>query len=365
MQFHSPFQNYMYPSPVSIGAPLVTGRAYNKKKENKTRYELLEPTMIEKTLTGYRATKNVTQTNLPLQNVMTAYPPQYFNYARPCMTDFIRDNRSIKLTIDSIKLDWEKTDNFTNYITWAMITDIATAFGVSVAGAPAAAAAAGPTAAHQEDLNSKIKIKEFNSPELLSMVVEKACKDILNRENTVTNMVFTRSVKAEMNDEKKAKITIEFNTLSCKLKFYAMVLGNFVSNFPGFMSVCNTIPPMGFGMGCGIEMGEMIKKAEEQMKKTIKTAWVHFITQGTPKNSSSGGGDIHELKLLSNNKKYRKEYFLNESQTYTYVCDRILNELCKRKVRKDKDLFSALLSDYKKYYNAVNYLNKHYHKYLE
>ena len=364
MQIYSPFQNYMYPSPVSIGAPLVTGRAYNKKKEKKTRYELLEPTMIEKTLTGYRATKNVTQTNLPLQNVMTAYPPQYFNYARPCMTDFIRDNRSIKLTIDSIKLNWPP--NFIEFNS-QQITQFAEMFGVSVV--PVVAGAGDNIVARREELNTKIKIKEYNSTELLSMVVEKVCKDILNRENTVTTMVFTRSVKAEMNDEKKAKITIEFNTLSCKLKFYAMVLGNFVSNFPGFMSVCNTIPPMGFGMGmgmgCGIQMGEMIKKAEEQMKKTIKNAWVHFIKEGTPKNSSSGGGDIHELKLLSNNKKYRKEYFLNESQTYTYVCDRILNELCKRKVRKDKDLFSTLLSDYKKYYNAVNYLNKHYHKYLE
>ncbi len=360
MQIYSPFQNYLYPSPVSIGPPLVTGHAYNKKKENKTRYELIEPTTIERTLTGYRATKNVTKTNLPLKNVMTAYPPQYFTYARPCMTDFIRDNRSIKLTLDDIMLNWPEQADFGGFND-EQITKFADMFGVS--GVPAAAG--GNTAARQGDLNTKIKIKKYNSTELLSMVVDKVCKDILNRENTVTNMVFTRSVKTEKNDENKAKITIEFNTLSCKLKFYAMVLGNFVSNFPGFMSVCNTIPPMGFSIGCGLEMGEMINKAEEQMKKTIKRGWTHFIREGNPKNSSSGGGDLQELKLLSNNKKFRKEYFLNESQTYTYVCDRILNELCKRKVRKDKDLFSALLSDYKKYYNAVNYLNKHYHKYLE
>ena len=341
------FPNYMQPPPVAVGyPPLVSGQAYNKKKEKKTRYELLEPSIIERTLYGHRITKNVTQSSLPLEGVPTVYPPQYFSYARPCMIDFIRENRSLKLQLDdidlSIDIDTMKDDDAKKFATKIGLDGVNT----------------------RKELETKLK-GNAKSAEMLEMIIDKVCKDILNRENRNPTIIFTRSVKVA-KDDKKTKAVIEFNSLSCKLKFYAMVLGNFVNNFPGFMAVCGTIPAMGFGnLNCGVQLGEYVEKAVEKIKKTIKEAWHYYLKNGTPKNSSSGGSSLHELKQLSNDKNYRKEYFLNESQTYTYICDRILKDLCKTKNRNDIAIKSKLLDNYKKYYNAVKYLNKHYDKNLK
>jgi hypothetical protein len=332
------FPQALYPAPVAVNT-----------KSLRNSVSILNPADIKCTLSGNCvASRQSTQIqNRALPGAFTMYPPMAVMPVNPI--EIIKNQRSVELELD-IKMDYKEYGDLIKPVNDTARHAFCTFFNI-----PDTNGSCTP-----DQFKEKVKIKSYNEVNNLEMIVEKVCRDIMNKSLLGQNITFIRSVKVKKNDS-KVTTTIEFNSFSCKLKFYAMVCGNLIGNYSGFWNFVNGLPTIDLASQIGIN-GYMTK-AEDKVKELIILSWKYFITKGMPRDSSEGGSNNNEIKQLFKNNKFRKECIENERQTYSYLCDRLLKKMCTKEIRRNKPELNTYLDVYTNNYNVVQYLNKESKKY--